>query len=161
MEHLWAPWRDAYILQTKKVGCFLCQKPKETNDEINLILHRGKSNFIILNSFPYNPGHLLVAPYRHIGNLDALTDEESKEHSHLIKLSLRLLTEVTKPAGFNMGMNLGKVSGAGLDDHIHTHVVPRWQGDTNFMAVTSNTKVLSEGLADTYKKLKEGLRHIA
>ena len=160
MEHLWAPWRAAYILQTEKVGCFLCEKPKENKDKANFILHRGQSNFIILNSFPYNPGHLLVAPYRHIGNLDALTDEEVKEHFDLVKLSLRLLTEVTKPAGFNMGMNLGKVSGAGLDDHLHTHIVPRWLGDTNFMAVTSNAKVLSEGLADTYKKLKDGLRTI-
>jgi ATP adenylyltransferase len=161
MEHLWAPWRAEYILQTEKVGCFLCEKPKETNDETNLILHRGKSNFIILNSFPYNPGHLLVAPYRHIDNLDALTDEEAKEQFDLVKLSLRLLTEVTKPTGFNMGMNLGKVAGAGLDDHIHTHVVPRWQGDTNFMPVISNTKVLSEALAVSYKKLKDGLRIIA
>jgi len=160
MEHLWAPWRAAYILQTEKAGCFLCDKPKETKDETNLILHRGKSNFIILNSFPYNPGHLLVAPYRHIGNLNALTDEEAKEHFEMVKLGLRLLIEVTKPSGFNIGMNLGKVSGAGLDDHLHSHIVPRWLGDTNFMAVTSNTKVLSEGLADTYRKLKEGLQTI-
>lgn len=161
MEHLWAPWRAEYILQTEKVGCFLCEKPKENNDETNFILHRGKSNFIILNSFPYNPEHLLVAPYRHIGNLDELTDEEAKEHFDLVKLSLRLLTEVTKPTGFNTGMNLGKVAGAGLDDHLHTHVVPRWQGDTNFMPVISNTKVLSEALAASYKKLKDGLRIIA
>ena len=161
MEHLWAPWRAEYILQTENVGCFLCEKPKENNDETNFILHRGKSNFIILNSFPYNPGHLLVAPYRHTGNLDELTDEETKEHFDLVKLSLRLLTEVTKPTGFNTGMNLGKVAGAGLDDHLHTHVVPRWQGDTNFMPVISNTKVLSEALAASYKKLKDGLRTIA
>ncbi len=160
MEKLWAPWRAEYILKTEKGGCFLCEKPKENRDEISFILHRGQSNFIILNSFPYNPGHLLIAPYRHVGNLDALTDEEAKEHFALLKLSLKLLTEVTKPAGFNMGMNLGKVSGAGLDDHLHSHVVPRWQGDTNFMAVTSNTKVLSEGLADVYRKLKDGLQAI-
>jgi len=160
MENLWAPWRAEYILKAQKTGCFLCEKPKEDRDEANFILHRGQSNFIILNSFPYNPGHLLVAPYRHIGNLGSLTDEEAKEHFALIKLSLRLLTEVTKPEGFNMGMNLGKVSGAGLDDHLHTHIVPRWLGDTNYMVVTSNTKVLSEGLANIYKKLKDGLRAI-
>jgi ATP adenylyltransferase len=158
MEHLWAPWRAEYILQTKKVGCFLCKTVKENRDENNLILHRGKSNFIILNSFPYNPGHLLIAPYRHIGNLDNLNDEEAKEHFALIKLSLRLLVKVTKPTGFNMGMNMGKVAGAGLDDHIHTHIVPRWQGDTNFMPVISDTKVVSEALAATYKKLKDGLQ---
>jgi ATP adenylyltransferase len=160
MEHLWAPWRAAYILGSDKIGCFLCEKPKDDNDTANFILHRGKSNFIILNSFPYNPGHMLIAPYRHIANLDALTAEEAGEHFQLIKLGLKVLKEVTKPAGFNMGMNLGKVSGAGLDDHIHTHIVPRWQGDTNFMAVTSDTKVVSEGLAATYQKLKDGLRNL-
>jgi ATP adenylyltransferase len=161
MQDLWAPWRAEYILQTEQVGCFLCEKPKGDNDEKNLILYRGKSNFIILNSYPYNPGHLLVVPYRHIGDLDALTDEEAKEHFDLVKLSLRLLTEVTKPSGFNTGMNLGKVAGAGLDNHLHTHIVPRWLGDTNFMPVISNTKVLSEALAASYKKLKDGLRIIA
>jgi ATP adenylyltransferase len=160
MDYLWAPWRIEYILQAEKGGCFLCEKPKEANDETNLILFRGKSNFIIMNSFPYNPGHLLVAPYRHISNLDELTDEEAKEHFDLVKRSLRLLTEITKPAGFNMGMNLGKVAGAGVDDHIHTHIVPRWQGDTNFMPVISSTNVLSEALAATYKKLKDGLQTV-
>ncbi len=160
MEHLWAPWRAEYILSTDKGGCFLCEKPKEDNDAANFILHRGISNFIILNSFPYNPGHLLISPYRHVASLDALTDDEAREHFQLIKLGLKVLTEVTKPAGFNMGMNLGKVSGAGLDDHIHTHIVPRWLGDTNFMAVTSETKVVSEGLAATYRKLKDGLQNL-
>lgn len=160
MEHIWAPWRIEYILQTEQSGCFLCLKPKEKNDELNLILHRGEGNFIILNSFPYNPGHLMVAPYRHIGQLDMLSDAESKEHFDMVKLSTRLLTEIMKPAGFNIGMNLGKVAGAGLDNHIHTHIVPRWQGDTNFMPVVANTKVLPEALAATYKKLKEGLHNI-
>lgn len=158
MEHIWAPWRIEYILHAEQSGCFLCLKPKENDDELNLILYRGKGNFIILNSFPYNPGHLMVAPYRHIGQLDMLTDAESKEHFDMVKLSTRLLTEIMKPTGFNIGMNLGKVAGAGLDDHIHTHVVPRWQGDTNFMPVVASTKVLPEALAATYKKLKDGLR---
>lgn len=157
MEQLWAPWRIEYILQAEKDGCFLCEKPKESKDESNLILYRGKGNFIILNSFPYNTGHLMVAPYRHIGNLDGLTDEEAKEHFNLVKLGLKLLIEVVKPAGFNIGMNLGKAAGAGVDDHIHTHIVPRWQGDTNFMPVIADTKVLPEALAKTYKKLKDSL----
>jgi ATP adenylyltransferase len=157
MENLWAPWRAEYILRTEKGSCFLCQKPKEKKDETNFILYRGQKGFIILNSFPYNPGHLLIAPYRHIGNPEAMTGKEAEEQFSLLKLCLKLLNEVAKPAGFNIGINLGKVSGAGLKDHIHTHVVPRWLGDTNFMAVTSNTRVLPEGLADTYKKLKEGL----
>jgi ATP adenylyltransferase len=160
MEQIWAPWRIEYILQAEKGGCFLCQKPRESKDEANFILYRGESNFIILNSFPYNPGHLMVAPYRHIGQLDELTNGESKEHFDLVKLSIRLLAETTSPTGFNTGMNLGKVAGAGLDDHLHTHIVPRWQGDTNFMPVVSNTKVLPEALAATYKKLKEGLPRV-
>jgi ATP adenylyltransferase len=102
----------------------------------------------------------MVVPYHHIGHLDGLTDEEAKEHFDLVKRSLRLLIEVVKPAGFNIGMNLGKVAGAGVDDHIHTHIVPRWQGDTNFMPVISNTKVLPEALASAYKKLKDGLQNV-
>jgi len=163
MEQIRAPWRIEYIehtLKAEKGGCFLCQKPNEDNDESNLILYRGESNFIILNSFPYNPGHLMAAPYRHVGRLEDLTDAESKEHFALIKRSIKVLTEVIKPAGFNIGMNLGKVAGAGVDDHLHTHIVPRWQGDTNFMPVVSNTKVLSEALTATYNKLKDSMRSV-
>lgn len=160
MEQLWAPWRIEYILQPDKSGCFLCQKPKENKDESNLVLHRGRNNFILLNSFPYNPGHLMVAPYRHVGYLEELTDVEAKEHFDMVKLSIRLLNQVVKPTGFNIGMNLGKVAGAGVDDHVHTHIVPRWQGDTNFMPVISNTKVLPEALAATYQKLKQGLSEV-
>ncbi len=160
MEQIWAPWRIEYILQAEKGICILCEKPKDDNDKSNLILYRGKSNFIILNAFPYNPGHLLVAPYRHVGQLEDLTDEESKEHLDIVKLSIKLLTKVIKPTGFNIGMNLGKVAGAGIEDHLHTHIVPRWQGDTNFMAVVSNTRVLPEALAATYSKLKDGMRGV-
>ena len=124
------------------------------------ILHRGEYNFILLNAFPYNPGHLLVAPYRHVGQLEDLTDIESVEHFNLVKICVRLLTDVLKPNGFNTGMNLGKIAGAGLADHIHTHIVPRWQGDTNFMPVVGETKVLPEALAATYNKLKEGIQSI-
>jgi len=102
----------------------------------------------------------MVAPYRHVGQLDGLTDEEAKEHFDLVKRSLGLLVEVVKPTGFNIGMNLGKVAGAGVDDHIHTHIVPRWQGDTNFMPVIAKTKVLPEALANAYKKLKDGLQDV-
>ena len=102
----------------------------------------------------------MIAPYRHVRHLEDLTDAESKEHFDIIKLSVRLLTETIKPAGFNIGMNLGKVAGAGIEDHLHTHIVPRWQGDTNFMPVVSNTKVLPEALAATHNKLKDGLRGV-
>lgn len=155
MEYLWAPWRMEYIVEVEKGGCIFCQKQEEKDDEANFVLYRGKSNLIILNLFPYNPGHLLVAPYRHIPRLEDLTDEELAEHFNMVRKSVKLLTEVLKPTGFNIGLNIGKISGAGLEEHIHTHIVPRWQGDTSFMPVVSNTKVVPEALKATYQKLKE------
>jgi len=160
IEQIWAPWRIEYILQTHQEGCILCQKPKENSDEQNLILYRGKSNFIMLNAFPYNPGHLMVAPYRHIAKLEDLTDAEAKEHLDMVRLSVNLLKKTTKPAGFNIGMNLGRVAGAGIDDHIHCHIVPRWQGDTNFMPVVAKTKVLPQALSESYTVLKKSLQKI-
>ena len=154
MERIWAPWRIEYIERPKEGACILCQKPGENNDEANFILYRGQNNFIILNAFPYNPGHLMVAPYRHIANLQDLTDNEIKEHLDVVKRAVKLLTEVLKPVGFNIGLNIGKVAGAGIEYHLHTHIVPRWQGDVNFMPVLSDTRVISEALAATYKKLK-------
>ncbi len=155
MEHLWAPWRLEYI---KKIivgeGCILCQIPAEGSDQINYILYRGDKNFIIMNSFPYNSAHLMVAPYRHIANLDELTDRERNEHFKLVSLSIRVLRQVFSPDGFNIGMNLGRVAGAGIEKHIHTHIVPRWVGDTNFMPVIAETKVVNEALEETYQKLK-------
>jgi ATP adenylyltransferase len=161
MDQIWAPWRMEFIMKAdKKSGCFLCQKASEKNDEENLILYRGKQNFILLNAYPYNPGHLMVAPYRHIGNLLDTEEDELKEHYELIKMSVRLLTNIVRPAAFNVGMNLGKIAGAGVADHIHSHIVPRWQGDTNFMPVVAETKVLSEALAETYRKLYAGIKDI-
>jgi len=157
MERIWAPWRIEYIEKPKKGGCILCQKPRENNDEANFILYRGQNNFIILNAFPYNPGHLMVVPYRHITNLQDLTDDEAKEHLDVVKRAVKLLTEVLKPTGFNIGLNIGKIAGAGIKHHLHTHIVPRWQGDVNFMPVLSDTRVISEALAATYKKLKARL----
>jgi len=155
MEQLWAPWRIRYIQIEKKEGCILCQKPAEDNDESNYILYRGEKNFIIMNTYPYNAGHLMIAPYRHVASLEELTDEERGEHFALVSRSLGVLKQVFKPDGFNIGINIGRVSGAGLDKHIHSHIVPRWQGDTNFMPITADTKVVNEALAETYQKLKE------
>ena len=157
MDQLWAPWRMEYIERPSETGCILCQKPGEQNDEANLILYRGQSNFIILNAFPYNPGHLMIAPYRHTANLQDLTDDEAREHFDIVRKSVELLTRALKPAGFNVGLNIGKVAGAGIEEHLHTHIVPRWQGDANFMPVLSNTKVISEALAATYNKLKSAI----
>jgi ATP adenylyltransferase len=154
MEHIWAPWRIRYIEQGKVEGCILCDKPKENKDAQNYILHRGTKNFVILNSYPYNPGHLMVAPYRHLDSPEKLTDEELREHYEIVRRSLEVLKEVFKPGGFNIGMNLGRVAGAGIADHIHTHVVPRWAGDTNFMPVMADVRVLPQALADSYQKLE-------
>ena len=154
MEQIWAPWRIEYIQMEKPEGCILCDKPKQKDDAANYILYRGEKNFVILNSYPYNPGHLMIAPYRHVANLEELTDEELGEHFQIVSRGIKLLRQVFNPGGFNIGINMGKVAGAGIDGHVHTHIVPRWQGDTNFMPVISNTRVVPEALAETYKKLK-------
>ena len=154
MEYMWAPWRIKYIQMVKAKGCILCEKPKEKKDAPNYILFRGEKNFIMLNSYPYNPGHLMIAPYRHVATLEELTDEELHEHFEIVSRSLKVLRQVFDPGGFNIGINLGRVAGAGIDDHVHTHIVPRWQGDTNFMPVISDVRVVPEALAETYKKLE-------
>jgi ATP adenylyltransferase len=154
MKHIWAPWRIEYIRSEKPKGCILCDKPKENRDAENLILFRGKDNFVIMNLYPYNPGHLMVAPYRHVDSPERLTDEERFEHFNLTMLCLKVLREELSPGGMNLGANLGRAAGAGIDEHTHTHVVPRWNGDTNFITVVGDVRVVGEALADTYKKLK-------
>ena len=154
MEQLWAPWRIEYILMEKPKGCILCDKPKQDSDAANYILHRGHENFVILNAYPYNSGHLMVAPYRHIASLEELTDGEIQEHFKIVNQSIRALRQVYSPEGFNVGINIGRVAGAGIDGHVHTHIVPRWQGDTSCMPVISDTKVINEALTETYEKLK-------
>lgn len=155
MKKIWSSWRVEYIRSEKAKGCIFCQKPEENKDEQNYILFRGKTSFVLLNKYPYNPGHLMIAPFRHLATLDELTDEELFEHFDSVRSSVRALKEAYKPEGFNIGINLGRVAGAGVEGHVHTHVVPRWNGDTNFMPVLSDTKVLSEALASTYAQLKE------
>lgn len=158
MKRMWAPWRMQYILQSDKGGgCILCDKPTEKKDRENYILYRGRYNFIMLNAYPYAPGHLMISPYRHIGNVVDANAREAKEHVELIQLCVSLLTSVVKADNFNIGMNIGRVAGAGIEGHIHTHVVPRWNGDHNFMPVIADTRVLSDGLQAAYDKLKAGL----
>lgn len=156
MEQLWAPWRIEFILKGEE-GCIFCSKPKEGKDEVNFILLRGEENFALLNTYPYNPGHLMVAPYRHIANLEDMTPEEMREHFQIVTEMVNALKSAFKPHGFNIGINLGKAAGAGIADHLHTHVVPRWQGDTNFMPIVADTKVIVEAITSTYIKLKEAL----
>jgi ATP adenylyltransferase len=159
-EHIWAPWRVEYIQAKKTEGCILCDKPKENNDEANYIIFRGKYNFVIMNSYPYNPGHLMVAPFRHVATPEDLPVEELHEHSEMVRRCLTGLRKVYSPAGFNTGMNLGKVAGAGIDSHIHSHIVPRWQGDTNFMPVIGNIRVIPQALADMYGNLKPEFQEV-
>jgi len=154
MEQIWAPWRIKYIQMEKPEGCILCEKPSQDNDALNYILYRGEKNFVIMNSYPYNPGHLMVVPYRHVASLDELTSEEHHEHFEIVSRSIKVLRQVFNPSGFNIGINMGKIAGAGIDDHFHTHIVPRWQGDTNFMPIISNVRVVPEALAETYEKLE-------
>ena len=154
MKYIWAPWRIDYVRAEKPAGCIFCDKPKEDKDKQNYILYRGKKNFIMLNSYPYNPAHLLIAPYRHTGNMEELTESERNEHYELISRGIVVLKGLFKPAGFNIGSNLGRVAGAGIEDHFHSHIVPRWQGDNNFMPVLGEVRVIPQALADTYETLK-------
>jgi ATP adenylyltransferase len=153
MEFLWAPWRLKYILSEKDEDCIFCYKPKENKDRENLVLLKGEKNLVMLNKYPYNPGHLMVAPYKHVSSLDALDDEELQEHFKLVSRCVEMLREEMNPEGFNIGINLGKVAGAGIEEHIHTHIVPRWNGDTNFMPVFSDIRVVPEALEATFDKL--------
>jgi ATP adenylyltransferase len=160
MERLWAPWRMEYIGQAregKDKGCLFCEKPKEGDDEKALILARSELSFAMLNRYPYNSGHLMVAPFRHVGELEEVEDDESLDMQRLMQRCVKALKEAMQPDGFNIGMNLGVVAGAGIPDHLHWHVVPRWQGDTNFMPITGDTKVLPDLLEGNWKALHEVL----
>ena len=153
MKVLWAPWRMTYIAGDREQGCLLCSKLKGRDDRGNLILYRSSQSFVILNRFPYTSGHLMVAPNRHVASLDELNEGEMVGLMALLKQSALILKSALKPDGFNVGMNIGRVAGAGIEDHIHFHIVPRWNGDTNFMPVLFETKVMPEYLEKTYEKL--------
>jgi len=144
----------------KPEGCILCDKPGQDNDTENHILYRGNLNFVMLNGYPYNPGHLMIAPYRHLGDLTELTSEERNEHFGIVTRSVEALRQALSPDGFNVGINLGRTAGAGIDDHIHSHIVPRWNGDTNFMTVFDDVRVVPEAMAGTYQTLKAAFEKI-
>ena len=152
---LWAPWRLEYIEQAdEQEGCIFCFAA-EGDDEESHVVHRGSRAFVILNKFPYSSGHLMVAPYRHVGEFGELEDEEALEVHRLAGHGLGALAAVYRPQGYNLGWNLGRIAGAGITDHVHLHVVPRWAGDTNFMPVLADVKVLPEHLLETRRKLAE------
>jgi ATP adenylyltransferase len=152
MDRLYAPWRMAYIDQPDKdhpqdgSGCIFCDKAASPDDDRNLVVHRGQSAFVLLNLFPYNNGHLMVAPYRHTSRLEELDDSALLELMTLTRQAQMALDRAFHPHGYNLGMNLGTVAGAGIADHLHLHIVPRWNGDTNFMPVLADVKVLPDSL---------------
>jgi ATP adenylyltransferase len=153
VKQLWAPWRLEYIEQADQQGsCVFCDAAAG-DDEERLVVHRGEHAFALLNKFPYSAGHLMVASYRHVGELGDLTDGEALEVHRLAERGLAALAEVYGPQGYNLGWNLGRIAGAGIVDHVHLHVVPRWAGDTNFMPVFADVKVIPEHLSETRRRL--------
>lgn len=164
MDKIYAPWRYKYIKETVSNNsddtCLFCEVVKEQNDKENLILYRGERNYVIINRYPYNNGHLMVIPYRHIQDIGKLDDEENLEAMKLLSYSIRILKDKFSAEGFNIGLNIGRIAGAGIAGHIHFHIVPRWSGDTNFMPVLTDTKVISQGLEESWDILKSGFDEI-
>jgi ATP adenylyltransferase len=152
---LWAPWRLEYVSSAdKQTGCIFCRAAAAPDDADSLVVHRGGSAFVMLNRFPYSSGHLMVAPLRHVGDLGALSAEEAAEIHSLSVRALEVLAALFQPDGFNIGWNLGRSAGAGVVDHVHEHVVPRWQGDTNFMPVLADVRVIPEHLQATHARVE-------
>lgn len=155
MKHLWAPWRMAYIKTFKKNGCVFCQALNEPQDgEENLIVTRGKNAFVILNRYPYTSGHIMILPYKHAPRLDDLDAETRAEMMELVNRGTQVLGQIYNPQGFNIGINMGEAAGAGIEEHIHIHIVPRWSGDTNYMTAVGDTRVVPEPLEETYRQVK-------
>jgi ATP adenylyltransferase len=162
MKNLWAPWRMAFIAPKtpRSPKCIFCTQPAEQSDKEHHILHRGEHCFMLLNLYPYNNGHLMIAPYAHIGELERLDPAILADMMGQAQLALKALGLTMSPDGFNMGFNQGKVAGAGFAEHIHFHIVPRWQGDTNFMPVIADVKVMPDHLDNVYRQLKDVIEHI-
>lgn len=160
MEHLFTPWRMEYILNAKVDGCIFCDMLAAQDDREKLILRRSSHAFLVLNLYPYNNGHFMAVPYRHVDTLEALTADEMLDVMSLVTLGLRALRSHFSPDGFNIGVNIGKVAGAGVKDHVHIHAVPRWNGDTNFMPLFSDTRVIPQALLETYDVLKKAIHEI-
>lgn len=159
MDRIFAPWRIRYVLGPKEQGCIFCNYPKENRDKENLILYRGEKNFVIMNRYPYNPGHLLIAPYRHVGDITDLTSDELLDIMEQVRSCEEVVRKVMEPDGFNIGINVGSVAGAGMEDHLHAHMVPRWDGDTSFMPLFGDVQVVPEALQETYDKLKQEFKN--
>jgi ATP adenylyltransferase len=154
MDYLWTPWRYRYVTSTADQGeCVFCAAAKATSDRESLVVHRASRNFVILNRFPYTSGHIMVVPYDHVASLEDLPDEALVEMIRLAREAEKRLRALYRPDGLNIGINLGKSAGAGIAGHLHLHALPRWTGDTNFMTVTGETRVLPESLEVTWERL--------
>jgi ATP adenylyltransferase len=154
MEYIATPWREEYVKKLIKMkGCIFCQALKKKNDKQSFILYRGIHNFVLLNKYPYTPGHLMIAPYKHLNSIELAEKEATDEMTELLKKCLSLLRKQYNPQGFNTGMNIGQCAGAGVADHYHLHIIPRWAGDSNFMPLIGKTKVVLEDLYTSYNKL--------
>ena len=156
---IWAPWRLAYVsdaAKDKEEECIFCAKPAQDDDEGNLIVHRGERAFVILNLYPYTSGHLMVMPFEHLGRLQDIEPAVTAEMMDLAQQAMRRMEEVYDPEGFNVGLNQGRVAGAGVEGHIHLHVVPRWAGDNNYMPVLADTRVMPQSLEESYDALSGG-----
>ena len=156
MERLWAPWRMEYIADTKPEGCIFCISPETEKDRERLILYRSEFAFVMMNRYPYTNGHLMIAPFRHTADMNELSGAEMLDLFTALRLCRNVLQENAAPQGFNIGINLGKAAGAGVDEHMHIHIVPRWNGDSNFMTVVGDIRVMPENLLSTYEKLYPG-----
>ena len=153
MKVLWAPWRMEYILSEKGGDCIFCPGDNRDGDEARLILYVGNLSMVMMNRYPYNNGHLLVAPVRHVPGLEFLSDEETLDLMKMVRVSIAALRKIMAPEGFNVGLNLGAVAGAGVEEHMHFHIVPRWNGDTNCMTVLGDVRVIPQHIKETYAKL--------
>lgn len=156
-EQLWAPWRFDYVSTAdgSSQGCLFCDLPQRDNDRDSLLLHRGEHAFVMLNAYPYTSGHLMVAPYRHGQDIALLDDEELLEINQLVKAACGWVTRVFSPEGFNIGVNMGRAAGAGIPQHLHWHIVPRWSGDTNFMTTVGEVRVIPQDLRETWDRLRQ------
>lgn len=161
MDVLWAPWRMTYIIKaSKEKECIFCKAVNSSDDEANKVVYRGEHSIVVLNIYPYNTAHVMVAPKRHVPRPDLLSDEEIVDIHKTLVLTLKAIEKEYQPQGFNIGMNIGRVAGAGVEGHMHIHVVPRWLGDSNFMPVIGGTKVIPEDLGKTYRRLKEAFNSL-
>ncbi len=161
MRHLWAPWRMEYVTDSKAEGCIFCAMAQAEDDEQNHIIYRGAHSFVVLNAFPYNSGHLMIVPYAHVSDILDLNGEQLCDIMSVARLCCKALGRYARPEGINLGMNIGRAAGAGIDEHVHLHIVPRWTGDTNYMTAVGDTRVVPQSLEETAASLRPILRELA